>query len=833
MARQPTESDTENGPEAMSQSAPLAARSSIGLEPDAIIGRPGSDLRRKLAAILAADVAGYSKLMAEDEEETLRRLEVYRGIFDQCVTRYDGRIFNTAGDAVLAEFASAVEAVRCAIDVQENLKTRNLSYVPERRMEFRIGITVGDVVERGRDLLGDGVNVAARLQAMAKPGGVCVSRWVYEQVGNKVGGRFQDLGLRAAKNIPQPVHVYAILLHGEVPEAERPEPVAKASGQVQAKPPAGRSHAQPIALGLAGIAIAAGFVVVGRTQSRPSADTSVVARRASDGAGGEAGKQVTPSPAAAAQPSATTAASPRASSSETGRQSGPAKDQVVTASAAKAVETTRPLPASPDKPVVAKSADEASRKPGGDIKQIFAMVEGKSKGSTTAPVESLQVLTPPSTARKAEPAPPPAKSTAPPAGAASPPASGVAPAQGAAPDWLRRMTGSGPPPETGRSSPQARPSEPPAVAAQPSVKSVPVTSEPSAPARSGPTAVASPAVASPPAKSAPQTRPKPEPAALLPSASPPSAKDTKQAGTETAKDTSKDLHDVLAKVAHAKPGTALPSIIPGERPSAQPANASPAQPPAAAAAKSAQPSASVSETTSAAARPSTGWWAWLLAWGTGGARPKTEGAPATGKPTATEWPATAGLPTLTYPMGAPAVPPPAEAAPLPVAPVALPAQSVPPPTPAQSPSRPSEPQATTPPPVPVVTVRPSPPAKAPERTPENPPEARERIIPATPLAPPPAAVAAPQQARPAPATPPATPAATPPAATKAARPGDREPGPVNLFPELRETAKQAPPTAAERRRGARSSICSEIIERAQVGGITDEDRLILQRDCRR
>ena len=126
-------------------------------------------MKRKIAAILAADVFGYSKLVAEDEEETLRRLASYRAVFEDFITRGSGRVFNTAGDAILAEFPSAVEAVRCAIDVQESLRTRNLAYPASRQMTFRIGISIGDVVERDGDLLGDGVNIAARLEGLANP----------------------------------------------------------------------------------------------------------------------------------------------------------------------------------------------------------------------------------------------------------------------------------------------------------------------------------------------------------------------------------------------------------------------------------------------------------------------------------------------------------------------------------------------------------------------------------------------------------------------------------------------------------------------------------------
>lgn len=172
-------------------------------------------MKRKIAAILAADVAGYSRLVAEAEEETLRRLAAYREVFDEFVTRYGGRIFNTAGDSVMCEFDSAVEAVRAAIDIQEALRTRNRDLPPGRRLQFRIGITIGDVVERGNDLLGDGVNIAARLESLADAGGICVSRSVHEAVANKVSVGFRDIGAREVKNLPRPVHAFAVAWPGE------------------------------------------------------------------------------------------------------------------------------------------------------------------------------------------------------------------------------------------------------------------------------------------------------------------------------------------------------------------------------------------------------------------------------------------------------------------------------------------------------------------------------------------------------------------------------------------------------------------------------------------
>jgi class 3 adenylate cyclase len=188
-------------------------------------------MKRKIAAIFAADIAGYSRLVAEDEEETLRRLASYRQVTDDFIAKCGGRIFNTAGDAVLAEFPSAVEAVRCAIDIQESLRTRNMAYPPSRQMAFRIGITIGDVVERDGDLLGDGVNIAARLEGLAEVGGICVSRAVHEQVVNKLSVQFADIGAQEVKNIPTPVHAYMVAMRREdgsyaTPQVKKPAKAA-------------------------------------------------------------------------------------------------------------------------------------------------------------------------------------------------------------------------------------------------------------------------------------------------------------------------------------------------------------------------------------------------------------------------------------------------------------------------------------------------------------------------------------------------------------------------------------------------------------------------------
>lgn len=168
-------------------------------------------MRRKIAAILVAHIADYGRLVADDEEETLRRMASCRTTFDDLIAIAGGRIFNTAGDALLAEFPSAVEAVRCAIDIQESLRTRNFGYPDSRQMSYRIGIGIGDVVEREGDLLGDGVNIAARLEGLAEAGGICISRAVHEQVTGKLSARFIDIGARKVKNIPAPVHAYIVV----------------------------------------------------------------------------------------------------------------------------------------------------------------------------------------------------------------------------------------------------------------------------------------------------------------------------------------------------------------------------------------------------------------------------------------------------------------------------------------------------------------------------------------------------------------------------------------------------------------------------------------------
>jgi adenylate cyclase len=180
-------------------------------------------LERKLVAILAADVAGYSRLMGIDEEGTLSRLSAFRLVTDGLISQHGGRICGTAGDSVLAAFGSALAAVQCAVDIQSELAHSNIALEEDRRMEFRIGINVGDVMVKDGDIFGDGVNIAARLEGLAEPGGICISRGIHDHILNRLPFRFEDLGEKSVKNIAQPIRVFRLLLNGREPSGE-PEP---------------------------------------------------------------------------------------------------------------------------------------------------------------------------------------------------------------------------------------------------------------------------------------------------------------------------------------------------------------------------------------------------------------------------------------------------------------------------------------------------------------------------------------------------------------------------------------------------------------------------------
>lgn len=168
-------------------------------------------VERRLAAIMAGDIVGYSRLMGADEEGTLRRIKEYRReLVDPKITEHRGRIVKTTGDGILVEFVSVVDAVRCAVDIQRGMAERTAELPEDRRIRFRVGINVGDIISDDNDIFGDGVNVAARLQMLAEPGGICVSRMVHDQVRDKLGFGFEDMGEQSVKNIVRPVRAYRV-----------------------------------------------------------------------------------------------------------------------------------------------------------------------------------------------------------------------------------------------------------------------------------------------------------------------------------------------------------------------------------------------------------------------------------------------------------------------------------------------------------------------------------------------------------------------------------------------------------------------------------------------
>src|SRR5215469_15012597 len=179
---------------------------------------------RRLAAILAADVAGYSRLMGADEEGTHERLKAHRReLVEPKIGGHSGRIVKTTGDGLLAEFPSVVDAVRCAAQLQHAMIDREAGIPDERRIRFRIGINLGDVIVEDDDIFGDGVNVAARLEALAEPGGLCISRMVRDQIRDKLPLTFDDMGEQSVKNIARPVRVYAFRPEAAPDDTERPD----------------------------------------------------------------------------------------------------------------------------------------------------------------------------------------------------------------------------------------------------------------------------------------------------------------------------------------------------------------------------------------------------------------------------------------------------------------------------------------------------------------------------------------------------------------------------------------------------------------------------------
>ena len=184
---------------------------------------PAEKFKRKLTAILSADVKGYSRLMGKDEAGTIQTLTAYKEVMATFIEQHQGRVVDAPGDNLLAEFTSVVAALECAVEIQKELKTRNAELPENRKMEFRIGINLGDVIEDGERILGDGVNIAARLESLSEAGGICISGPAYDQVENKLDLRYDHLGEQTVKNIAKPVRVYRVLVGSEadLPEVNR------------------------------------------------------------------------------------------------------------------------------------------------------------------------------------------------------------------------------------------------------------------------------------------------------------------------------------------------------------------------------------------------------------------------------------------------------------------------------------------------------------------------------------------------------------------------------------------------------------------------------------
>ncbi|MFC1838665.1 adenylate/guanylate cyclase domain-containing protein, partial [Thermodesulfobacteriota bacterium] len=174
------------------------------------------DFKRKLTAILSADVVGYSRLMGDDEAATVKTLETYKGVMSSLIKQHRGRVVDSPGDNLLAEFGSVVDAVQCSVSIQKELQSRNTDLPENRRMEFRIGINLGDVIEEEDRIYGDGVNIAARLEALADPGGICVSKTAFDHIESKLPLGYEFLGDQTVKNIAKPVGAYKVLMETRV-----------------------------------------------------------------------------------------------------------------------------------------------------------------------------------------------------------------------------------------------------------------------------------------------------------------------------------------------------------------------------------------------------------------------------------------------------------------------------------------------------------------------------------------------------------------------------------------------------------------------------------------
>ena len=226
------------------------------------------EVKRKLAAILSADVKGYSRLMGEDEEATLRTLNSYKEVMGSLIQQHRGRVVGTAGDSVLAEFGSVVDAVQCAVEIQQVLRAKNAVVPENRRMEFRIGINLGDVIEEGDTIYGDGVNIAARLEGLAEAGGICISESAYQQIENKLPLRYDYLGEHEVKNIAKPVRVYCARIEADA----GPSKLGKEKKPAQRRLP-------KAAFAIIAVVVIAGLVALYLFVLRPSPSKTEVASK--------------------------------------------------------------------------------------------------------------------------------------------------------------------------------------------------------------------------------------------------------------------------------------------------------------------------------------------------------------------------------------------------------------------------------------------------------------------------------------------------------------------------------------------------------------------------
>jgi adenylate cyclase len=213
--------------------------------------------KRKLTAILSADVEGYSRLMGEDEEATVRTITIYREVLTTLIQQHNGKVLDSPGDNLLAEFVSVVDAVQCAVAVQKEIKARNDELSEERRMQFRIGINLGDVIQEEDRIYGDGVNIAARLEGLAEPGGICISKTAFDHIESKLPYGYDFIGDQTVKNIAKPVGAYRVLL----------DPRVTVSGKPVDKKPTGKRR-MPILFGAVAVLVLALAVGVWQFYSR-------------------------------------------------------------------------------------------------------------------------------------------------------------------------------------------------------------------------------------------------------------------------------------------------------------------------------------------------------------------------------------------------------------------------------------------------------------------------------------------------------------------------------------------------------------------------------------